>query len=410
MTERLLDLPTSPLDPIMLANAEWRAFQREHAGAINTTIGVLLDPETGKPWRPRTVVAAYREALDDIDTAHDYGYQPQAGHAPFLEKIGNLAFGDIYVSYKDHLLAYQTGGGTGTLNFAKTPLLAISELFELEKDGSIPVVLDPGWPNHPAIFSHPFDITTYTHLDPQTNQYNHQAFLDALDSVPQKPILVLQTSGYNDDGVDRSQAEWDETLEAAESKEAIVVLDSAYLGLSGKFDIDRYPIRVCLAKKLLTFVGVSMSKNMGLYNERLGALFIANSEVHLNNAQVEKLDELMVKMIRSTISSPALLAAKAAVLALGRTEYYDEVGAARERLVENRRVFAALLAGERPGIVSGRGLFTKLFPEGFTDAQQGLLRAKGILPLASSRINLGGMTLEQTHRAGSIISRVIQLD
>ena len=42
-----------PPDPIMGAGPEWTELQRTYEGeAINTTVGVLLDPETGLIWRP----------------------------------------------------------------------------------------------------------------------------------------------------------------------------------------------------------------------------------------------------------------------------------------------------------------------------------------------------------------------
>jgi hypothetical protein len=56
---------------------------------------------------------------------------------------------------------------------------------------------------------------------------------------------------------------------------------------------------------------------------------------------------------------------------------------------------------------TGRGLFTKLFKDGFAPAQQHALEAEGILTLPNSRINIGGMTPEQTVRFGEAVMHLV---
>ena len=49
MAERFNELPPTTVDQIMIANAQWPAFLAEHPDAVNTTIGVLIDPTWQKP-------------------------------------------------------------------------------------------------------------------------------------------------------------------------------------------------------------------------------------------------------------------------------------------------------------------------------------------------------------------------
>lgn len=405
MPEKFLELPQTPIDPIMIANSKWPSFQQEHLDAINTTIGVLIDPETTKPWRPKAVVESQQEALELTNDSKDYGYQTQSGNQAFLEEAAKIVFGEgPYLRRSGDLIAYQASGGTGALSLAKDTLLSLRKP---EADGSIPLVLDSGWPNHPAIFTSPFAVTTYNHLLPGGEGYNHQASLDAVIASPDSSIVLLQTCGYNDDGADRNHSQWDEILDAAQSKESIVILDSAYLGLADGFELDRYPIEQSLARGLLTFVCVSNSKNMGLYNERLGALFIANASQNLGDQPAKNLDQLIARIVRRTVSTPSLLAAKTASLALGKAEYHNELKQARQRLALNRQAFAFVVDEEFPGIGSGLGIFTKLLPGGFSERQQSFLESEGILTLPNSRINLGGLRLDQVEKVGTAILRAL---
>jgi aromatic-amino-acid transaminase len=401
MASHFKHIPANPLDPIMIANTRWPDFQKQHARAVNTTIGVLVDPKTGKIWRPQTVTQAMQDALHTISDNARYGYQPQIGNGLFLEQAAKLVFGRTPLR---DMLAYQTLGGTGALSLLKDTLLG---LHAPQSDGTLPLILDSGWPNHPAIFGEPFVITSYPHLD-GTGAYNHQAALQAIAEAPDKPIILLQVCGYNDDGADRSHQQWDEILDAATTKEASVILDAAYLGLADGFDQDRYPIVRCIEKGLLTYVCVSMSKNMGLYNERLGALFVANAAQHLEDEQTGNLSQLIARTIRRTVSGTPLLASEAALLALELTDYYDELENIRLQLNKHRQIFADVIGSAAPNVASGRGLFTKLLPNGFNDAQLAFLESQGILALPNSRINLGGLQSSQVERVATAMRQALE--
>ncbi len=389
----------------MTANAHWPEFRAKYPDAVNTTIGVILDSATMMPWQPKVVVQARLQALEEINRTHAYGYQTQIGHVEFLEEAAKLTFGvDVYNQTKEDIRAYQSLGGTGALFLAKETLCSF---MTLNTQNVIPLILDSGWPNHPAIFTDPFRISSYVHSDQESGRYNHQAALTAIEHSDEGSVLLLQTCGYNDDGADRTVEEWDEILDLAEKTKSVLVLDSAYMGLANGFEIDRYPIVQALKRGLLTFVCVSFSKNMGLYNERLGALFIVNAAAHIGTEQSYNLHQLVMRIVRRTISSQPLLAAAAAAKTLQQTSYYDELEAARQRIVTNRQALADQLVDKIPHVAEGKGLFTKLLADGFSTSQLRLLEERGILMLPNSRVNLGGMQLDQAKRVGAAIAEVL---
>ncbi|MES2971595.1 MAG: aminotransferase class I/II-fold pyridoxal phosphate-dependent enzyme [Patescibacteria group bacterium] len=407
MDNRFIDLPQIPIDQIMLINAGWPAFKQKHPDAVNTTIGVLIDPDTSAPWQPRSVIKARQQALEEINSNFEYGYQPQVGNLEFLDKAADFAFGkDLHKQIASDLLACQTLGGTGALSFTKEVL---ASFIKPDGVGNIPLVLDPGWPNHPAIFTNPFAITTYDHVDPQTGEYNHSAAVKTIGNAPRNTVLLLQTCGYNDDGADRSQKQWDEIFDIATELNATIVLDSAYIGLADGLQTDRYPLEESIRRGLLTFICLSTSKNMGLYSERVGALFVTNAKKYIGDKQYQNLRGLIARAVRRTISSPPLLAAKAAGIALVSSEYLEELEQARKKLLTTRNLFAESVLSELPHIAHGKGLFTKIFPEGFNNAQQALLEREGILALPNSRLNLGALQAAQVEKVSSVIISALKL-
>ncbi len=406
MAERFNELPPTTVDQIMVANAQWPNFVAEHPGAVNTTIGVLIDPTWQRPWQPETVQNARKNALSDALDAGAFGYQGQAGYADFLATSGELVFGlDAYLKSSGDILAYQTSGGTGALSLAKDML---EKLICRDEGGQIPLVLDSGWPNHPAIFSEPFTVTGYDHMHEETGEYNHQAALDAFGSAPKNAVFLLQTCGYNDDGMDRTPEQWDEILEVAQAKEATILLDSAYMGLVAGYEDERYPIEQSVERGLLTLVSFSASKNMGLYNERLGALFIANAKPNVGDEQFPRLNQLAARSIRRTVSNPPLTVAKAAAVALQQESYWRELEQARIRLGENRGIFAEIVKDELPAVGKGGGLFTKVSPFGFNSEQQRVLAEAGVFALPNSRINLGGLHADQVERVGIAVLQALR--
>lgn len=407
MAERFNELPPTTVDQIMVANAQWPDFLAEHPDAVNTTIGVLIDPTWQKPWQPDSVQEARKNALSDALGAGAFGYQGQAGYAAFLAASGELVFGrDAYIKSASDILAYQTSGGTGALSLAKDIL---ESLVTRDSSGQIPLVLDAGWPNHPAIFSGSFAITKYAHMHEETGTYNHQAALDAFGDAPENAVFLLQTCGYNDDGMDRTPEQWDEILTIAQTKNATILLDSAYMGLANGYEDERYPIKQGIDRGLLTFVSFSASKNMGLYNERLGALFIANAKPNLGDVQFPRLNQLAARTIRRTVSNPPFTVAKAAAVALQQESYWQELEQARIRLGDNRSVFAEIVKDELPAVAEGSGLFTKVSSAGFSSLQQQVLAEAGIFALPNSRINLGGLHQNQVERVGLAVLRAVRV-
>jgi len=382
-------LEHTPLDSIMLANYEWSEFKAAHDNAINTTIGVMVDPETGDIWRPRSVTHAREQALQQINDAKQFGYQPMHGNSQFLDEVVKFVFGQD----TDDVFGYQTSGGTGALALISEVL---PHLLPAQKPQ---LTFDAGWPNHDVIFGKNFNLKTYPHIDANGN-YNHQELLSLVDKAPEASALLCQVSGYNGDGVDRTESEWNEIIDHAKAKNLVLILDAAYLGLVKPINDDTYVIRYAREKGLPTFISVSFSKNMGLYNERLGALLVVNAKAELGDEQAANLDSVVNKVIRRTVSSLPLLVSTAATITLQDKVFLEELNVARQGLMKKRRQLTEIVGDKFPIAAKGSGLFAKLYEDGFSDEQYQKLREQGILVLQNSRLNIGGIKFDQVEKLG----------
>ena len=407
MTEKFKQLPDLPVDPIMLANSRWLHFLAENPDALNTTVGVLVDPISRAPWQPGTVKYARAVANAAIVEGEKFGYQSQVGHEAFLSQASRMVLGrELQTGASHDILGYQALGGTGALWLAGD---VIFEMTHGSESGRIPMVYDAGWPNHLAIFKNKFELTDYQHINPTTGEYDHEAALAAFGEAPENSVFLLQTCGYNDDGMDRTAEQWDDILEIAEEKDATVILDSAYMGLVSGFENERVPIDRCIERGLLTFVTFSASKNMGVYNERLGALFVANVTENLGVVQATHFKQLVSRCVRGSVSNTPLAVAEAASNVLGDPVYYQELAQARDRLNSNRSSFAEITRDYLPSAHKGRGLFAKLLKDGFSDAQVESLNSDGIFVLPNSRINIGGVHENQVERLGLAVVRALKI-
>jgi len=273
----------------------------------------------------------------------------------------------------------------------------------------VPLMLESGYPNHFAIFSdEQFNISTYQHADSTTGAYNHQAALDAISAMRPYSVLLLQACGHNDDGADRTKEQWDEVLDAAQDRNAVIVLDGAYIGLARGLPDDRYALTECERRGILTVACLSTSKILGMYGERLGAMYILNASQHLADKQFNNLDTEYKGKVRRTITGAPNLAAVAASIALQDPRYVPRLEDTRLRIRGNRAGFSESAGHVALGAVAGWGMYTRVLQEGFSPHQAAVLNEHGLYVLPTSRMNFGGMRdREQAARIGSIVADVL---
>lgn len=381
----------------MQANLDYIADSRAHK--VNAGIGMIMDPKTGKPFVSKTLQKIGKEIAFD-----DNGYLPSHGHEAYLSlHAKHLIFGnDLWEAMHTTTVKAQTIGGTNALELA-------GEILKMGLNkNNWALLLDTGWPNHPKIFKD-FIITDYVHEDPHTRQYDHDAYIKALKNHDAGSMVLLQVGGYNDDGTERNNDQWDEIAEIIAGKNVIPILDFAYNGLVNGWEEDNYPVRLFVKKGIITFVCASNSKNVA-YNARLGALYIVN----LPSSAAQNIQSTLANtIIRPFFSNPPAFAAQTFARILAddtlRSEYQHEVEEIRVTLLEkNRQTLAAVLGEGFEWITARRGMFLKLKPDGWTDTQIKYLKDdNAIHGPQNSRLNMGGFNPEKMEEIAGIYKKTL---
>jgi aspartate/tyrosine/aromatic aminotransferase len=387
------DLSKSKIDEVVSIQQLWPQLLKDHDNPINTTIGVMID-ENGVVIRPQTIKTSIAETIDNIQASGSLGYPTFRGNTDFLKYSAEWIFGEHDVSWPQS----QAIGGTGSLYLASKLLSRVVEAKH--------ILIDSGWDNHKALFSD-FIQHEYNRICDGAVGYDHEIYMQELAKLPKDSIVLIQAFGYNGDGFDRSPQELEEVLGVCLKNGHCIVLDAAYLGLASGFSADKEKIQQIIDKGCPTFICLSFSKNMGLYQERLGALFIRNidsSYADTWQAQIEKIS-------RATYSFVPKLVAESVGRVLSdnnkRLSLEDEIESMRLRLVTNREYLSENLAGIIPNIHKTSGLFIRLKPEGFSKKQTEQLFSQGILALSNSRINLGGIKNSDIARFSNIMKDVL---
>ena len=232
--------------------------------------------------------------------------------------------------------------------------------------------------------------------------------MQTLRAQPDNSWVLVQAVAYNGDGSDRTAEQWDEVYAVAIEKGLGFVIDSAYYGLADSFGTDHTAIRKVLQTDIPAIIVLSNSKNLGMYQERLGAVYCVN----VPQDKAESWQAVMNVTVRTLYSNPPRLEAEAIAKVLSDAQSLKqteaEISEIRDNILKhNRSVLAAELGDSYSWIESTTGLFVKLLTGGFTDDQLAELKSQGILVLPNSRINLGGIHSDDIQRFSKAIASVL---
>jgi aspartate/tyrosine/aromatic aminotransferase len=164
-------------------------------------------------------------------------------------------------------------------------------------------------------------------------------------------------------------------------------------------------------------VASSMSKNFGVYSERVGALSIVGADRRM----VQALASNARMAVRANYSNPPSHGGEIVALILGdpelRARWEGEVGQMRDRINTNRaRLVEGLAAAgafadapgrlDRDALLSQRGMFSLL---GLSADEVSRLREEsGVYVVAGGRINVVGLTGENLGRTCEAIATVLR--
>jgi aromatic-amino-acid transaminase len=363
---------------------------------IDLGVGVYRTGQGGTPVFG-AIKAAERRL---VETQESKAYLGPEGDMGFVEVLMPYVFGGGDPSRGGRIEGMQTPGGTGSLRLA---------LAMIKRAGGQRIWMgNPSWPNHAQICADlGLEIKSFNHATPDGSADMEGLRAGIAEAAPGDAIL-LHGCCHNPTGIDYSDAQWDEIATLVAGAGVLPLLDLAYQGLGAGMEEDAYGVRRVVDAVPEALIAYSCDKNFGLYRDRTGALYImgadpAQLKVAVSNAHA---------LARATWSQPPDHGAAAVRLVLADaalTETWQaELTGMRARM---RQVRGALAAADNtvPGlnlaaIGQGNGLFAML-PLG-KDQIEALRRDHGAYMAGSGRINIAGLTAENTPRFIAALAEV----
>jgi aspartate/tyrosine/aromatic aminotransferase len=389
----------APADPILGLS---EAFQQDvRPQKINLSVGVYQDA-SGKTPILESVKRAERLIWENETTK---GYLKIDGAAEYGLRIQELLFGaDSPIVAEGRAVTSQTPGGTGALRVAGD---FIHRHFPQAKLW----LSAPTWPNHPNIF-HAAGIETvsYPYFDKANNRLAWDDLCDALNRVSAGDVVLLHGCCHNPTGIDPTPDQWKTIAAILRERGALPLIDFAYQGFATGLREDAAVLEAFCAPGTETLVCSSLSKNFGLYRERVGALTL----VAAAQADVVKAQSQVKSAIRANYSNPPSHGGAVATTILGQSElrglWEEELTAMRNRIHQMRSLLVAGLKqqGVRQDfsfIADQKGMFSF---SGLNPEQVQKLRDDyAIYIVGSGRINVAGMTTANMEPLCAAIAAVL---
>eukprot|EP01065_Artemidia_motanka_P000799 TRINITY_DN1037_c0_g1_i6.p1 TRINITY_DN1037_c0_g1~~TRINITY_DN1037_c0_g1_i6.p1 ORF type:complete len:430 (+),score=160.20 TRINITY_DN1037_c0_g1_i6:60-1292(+) len=287
----------APPDQVVGMVADWRRDTAPQKP--NLAQGAYRD-ECGRP----VVFAAVREAERGVvQRGLDKEYLPIDGDAGFRAAAAEICFGAGNPLLRSgRVVTCQVPGGTAALRLCAELVRSV---------GGTLAVPAPTWPNHGPVFkASGVRIVEYRYCcSSSLAEFDAAGTLRSLEQLPAGTAVLLHASAHNPTGVDPSPKEWAAMAELLKRRGLVAVFDSAYQGFaSGDLDRDAAAVRQFAAAGVAVLVAQSMSKNMGLYGERVGAVHAVAD----NAAEAASLLSQLKRLSRACWSNPPAHGARVA--------------------------------------------------------------------------------------------------
>lgn len=403
MTSFLSAIGEATPDPFFVLND---LFAKDsNPNKVNLGIGIFK-AETGKtPFMNVFLdeVAAFLEDARALRVTAEY--LPIQGLQGFLQSTAELVLTPQSKALKEGRVGMvQTVGGTGALFVG-------GELLCQEMGFKEIYMSDPTWVNHHNLFLRAgFTIRHYPYRNPATNRFDLDAMIVDLKKAPKNSVILLHAACHNPTGIDPTESDWKEILKVIAERGCIPFFDSAYQGLGKGIDEDAFAIRHAESLGLEFLVAVSYSKNMSMYRQRLGALFIVGNEA---KAVQNGIELVKGKILRAAWSNPPSIGAMAVANILTNPQkkklWLGELTEVRERIVKLRKEFIAQLEAKGipvPSLVPQLGMFSFT---GLSTPQVMSLREKfGIYMTNDGRVNLAGLSEKNLPYVTDAVAKVVK--
>ncbi len=365
---------------------------------VDLGVGVFRTAEGETP-----VLDVVKEAEQRlVDTQSSKAYIGTAGDPDFNAAMQELAFADSVDS--DRLLTIQAPGGSGSLRVA-------AGLIQRARPDATVWASEPTWANHiPLLGGAGLTLKSYPYYDTEKHVIKIDQMLDALSRIPVGDLVLLHACCHNPSGLDPSEGEWRTIAEVMVERELVPFVDMAYQGFANSIAADAFAVRHLAGVVPEMIVSNSCSKNFGLYRDRVGTLSLLAPDTKTRDI----VDSQVNNVVRTIYSVPPDHGAVVVSRILNDPElkaaWRLELAAMRARLREMRVLLNDALKERAPDrdfshLVRATGMFCFL---GVSPEQVARLKKEfGVYMVASSRINIAGITAKNVNYLADSIAAVL---
>ena len=388
-------------DKIMALMSLYKADERKEK--IDLGVGVYKNNKGQTP-----IMDAVQKASRILNnTQKTKSYVGLSGNLRFIDNISQLVLADAVP--KNQIIGAQAPGGTGA--FHQLLLLIRS----MEKDKRV-WISSPSWPNHAAILNHlGIQFNNYNYFDYDTCEVNFSRMMSDLQKISPGDVLLLHGCCHNPTGANLSLENWTELTKFCEKKNILPLIDLAYQGFGDGINDDVKGVQYMASNLPEVCIGISCSKNFGLYRERVGAALMVVSDKKIHKLVEENLKSFN----RVTFSFPPDYGASLVEIILGGNNsqnkelihlWEKELNSMRNGMLELRKLLSDSLRRSTNStrfdfIERHRGMFSLM---GLSVDQVARLRTEfGIYMVGDSRINIAGLNKDQIDYFSSSIASVI---
>ena len=388
-------------DKIMALMSLYKADERKEK--IDLGVGVYKNNKGQTP-----IMDAVQKASRILNnTQKTKSYVGLSGTLGFIDNISQLVLADAVP--KNQIIGAQAPGGTGA--FHQLLLLIRS----MEKDKRV-WISSPSWPNHAAILNHlGIQFNNYNYFDYDTCEVNFSRMMSDLQKISSGDVLLLHGCCHNPTGANLSLENWTELTQFCEKKNILPLIDLAYQGFGDGINDDVKGVQYMASNLPEVCIGISCSKNFGLYRERVGAALMVVSDKKIHKLVEENLKSFN----RVTFSFPPDYGASLVEIILGGNNFQNkelihlwekELNSMRNGMLELRKLLSDSLRRSTNStrfdfIERHRGMFSLM---GLSVDQVARLRTEfGIYMVGDSRINIAGLNRDQIDYFSSSIAAVI---
>ncbi len=378
-------------DPVFGLQGAFAADLR--AEKMSLMVGIYKDAQLKSELMP---IVDQEKAADRMAD-----YLPIDGLVEFTQQVGELCFGhDQWSKHRSKIYGAQAVGGTGALR--------VGAEFLAQEVGRSVWIPHPTWPNHRSILERAgCTVSTLPYYNRDLHSFDRKAYLDALQALPEKSIVLFHAACHNPTGSDPTFEDWTRISDICKERQLFPFFDMAYQGFGAGIEEDARAVRYFLEQGHEMAVAYSCSKNFSLYCQRVGALFVVCGDAAVKGRVASQVKRIIRALYSNPPAHGAFLVAQILKSPAKREIWKQELEAMRKRISSMREKLVKKLPSRFSFVKHHKGMFSYLDLDKEQVAR--LIEEEAVYTLDSGRINLAGLNDENIDRFIESLRRVCEL-